>query len=99
MARPTRVGTGIRPPVRDGSHLFLIAGDSWGGDSCGNPSYYAPAYYRAFAQAGAANSADWTQLAQDTYYYLNKAANSSTGLVGNWQKADSLSKPSYDYSN
>jgi endo-1,4-beta-D-glucanase Y len=85
----------------DGSHLLLLAGDSWGGDSCGNPSYYAPGYYRAFAQAGATDSADWTQLARDTYYYLNKAADSSTGLVGNWQKPDSLScsKTSADYSN
>lgn len=84
----------------DGSRLFLLAGDSWGGDDCGNPSYYAPAYYRAFAKAAAANSADWTQLAQDTYYYLDKAANSSTGLVGEWQKADSLScsKSSSGYS-
>jgi endo-1,4-beta-D-glucanase Y len=85
----------------DGSRLFLLAGDSWGGDSCGNPSYYAPAYYRAFAKAGATNAADWTELAQDTYYYLNKAANSSTGLVGNWQKADSLScsKSSSEYAS
>ena len=74
----------------DGSRLLLIAGDRWASNACANPSYFAPGYYRAFAVAGAANAADWTKLADDSYYYLEKAANPTTGLVSEWVKGDNL---------
>lgn len=74
----------------DGSRLLLIAGDSWSSNECANPSYFAPGYYRAFVAAGVPNANDWAKLADDSYYYLSKAANPSTGLVSEWVKGDSL---------
>lgn len=73
----------------DGSHIFLCAGDNWGGDCCGNASYQAPAYYRIFAQV-TGDSAFWTAAAEDSYYYLDKYNNDSTGLVSDWMDPDTL---------
>jgi endo-1,4-beta-D-glucanase Y len=74
----------------DGGHQFLCAGDGWGPDCCGNPSYQTPAYYRAFA-AHVPEAADtWNQAAADSYYYLDKYVNSTTGLMPDWMDPDVL---------
>ncbi len=63
-----------------------INGDGWGfGDPCRNPSYFSPAYYRAFAKQVPEDSAYWAvSVANASYTFLNKNANATSGLVGNW---------------
>lgn len=73
----------------DGSRTFLCAGDGWGADCCGNASYQAPAYYRAFG-VHTGDAAFWNQAADDSYYYLDKYDNDTTGLVSDWMDPDSL---------
>jgi endo-1,4-beta-D-glucanase Y len=59
------------------------SGSSWGGCDYTDISYYNPAAFREFAKISGDNS--WNKLADDTYVLLKRAANTSTGLVPDWQ--------------
>jgi endo-1,4-beta-D-glucanase Y len=61
------------------------AGGTWGGCGQTDIMYYTPAYFRVFASV--TGDATWNQLADDTYTILNASANSTTGLVPDWQTA------------
>ena len=67
---------------------ILKPGDAFGSANCTNASYFSPAYYRLFAQNTPTDAAFWNKLATDTYTMLNANANTTTGLVSDWQKAD-----------
>jgi endo-1,4-beta-D-glucanase Y len=66
---------------------ILKPGDTWGGASVTNPSYFAPSYYRVFGRV-TGKVAEWNKVIDATYKTLAAAANSSTGLVPAWCKAD-----------
>jgi len=58
-------------------------GRPWGGCDETDISYYTPAFFRYFAEVSGDQS--WTKLADDTHLIRDAAANSSTGLVPDWQ--------------
>jgi endo-1,4-beta-D-glucanase Y len=60
-----------------------------GGCDLTNISYYTPAFFRVFAQVTSDDV--WTTLANDTYTLLQLAANSTTGLVPDWQSSGGTS--------
>ncbi|MBP1663923.1 MAG: hypothetical protein H6Q19_1063 [Bacteroidetes bacterium] len=66
-------------------YKVLKAGYGYGGCNETNISYYTPAFFRIFAQV--TNDNTWTTLADDTYTLLSRAANSTTGLVPDWQSS------------
>lgn len=72
--------------VNCGNVLALAGGYAngvWGGCNETDISYYNPAAFRLFAEVSGDN--DWARLADDTYTILNNSANSTTGLVPDWQ--------------
>lgn len=58
-------------------------GRQWGGCDETDISYYTPAFFRYFAKVTGDES--WTKLADDTHLIRDAAANSTTGLVPDWQ--------------
>lgn len=62
----------------------VMGGAGYGGCNQTDLSYYTPAFFRAFAEISGDTS--WTKLADDTYTVLNNGANSTTGLVPDWQQ-------------
>lgn len=58
-------------------------GRPWGGCNETDISYYTPAFFRYFAKISGDES--WTKLADDTHLIRDAAANSTTGLVPDWQ--------------
>ncbi|HET9959917.1 MAG TPA: glycosyl hydrolase family 8 [Polyangiaceae bacterium] len=58
-------------------------GKPWGGCNETDISYYSPAFFRYFAKIS--GDSTWTKLADDTQKIRDAAANSSTGLVPDWQ--------------
>jgi endoglucanase len=58
-------------------------GQAWGGCNETDISYYSPAFFRYFAQL--TGDTGWTKLADDTHLIRDAAANTSTGLVPDWQ--------------
>jgi endo-1,4-beta-D-glucanase Y len=62
----------------------LLPTDNGDEPGCMNASYMAPAYYRVFAQAQPEQAAFWNKMADDTYVFLELAADGSTGLVPDW---------------
>lgn len=58
-------------------------GNPWGGCNETDISYYSPAFFRYFAKISGDSA--WTKLADDTQKIRDAAANSSTGLVPDWQ--------------
>jgi endo-1,4-beta-D-glucanase Y len=58
-------------------------GRPWGGCDETDISYYTPAFFRYFAEVS--GDKDWAKLADDTHLIRDAAANSSTGLVPDWQ--------------
>ncbi len=65
---------------------------AWGGCNETDISYYNPAFFRVFAEVTGDNA--WDKLADDTYTILNNGANSSTGLVPDWQTVSGSPGPS-----
>jgi len=66
----------------------LKPGDAFGGAGTGvndlvNPSYFSPAYYRVFGEL-TNDAAFWMDVYKRGYDILDKAANSTTGLVPDW---------------
>jgi endo-1,4-beta-D-glucanase Y len=72
---------------------LLKPGDFFGGSTCLNFSYFAPGYYRVFAEVAPDHAAFWSQLADDSYTLINRAANAGTGLVPNWCDENGASAP------
>jgi endo-1,4-beta-D-glucanase Y len=58
-------------------------GRPWGGCNETDISYYSPAFFRYFAKISGDEA--WSKLADDTQKIRDAAANSSTGLVPDWQ--------------
>ena len=58
-------------------------GKPWGGCDETDISYYSPAFFRYFAKISGDTA--WSKLADDTQAIRDAAANSSTGLVPDWQ--------------
>jgi endo-1,4-beta-D-glucanase Y len=58
-------------------------GKPWGGCNETDISYYSPAFFRYFAKISGDSA--WSKLADDTQKIRDAAANSSTGLVPDWQ--------------
>jgi endoglucanase len=58
-------------------------GRPWGGCDETDISYYSPAFFRYFAKISGDSA--WSKLADDTQKIRDAAANSSTGLVPDWQ--------------
>ena len=73
--------------IVNGLHI-LKPGDAFGGVACTNASYFSPAYYRVYARVVPADSTFWLNMARDTYTSLTANANPTTGLVSDWQRAD-----------
>ncbi len=64
-------------------HPGCSGGRPWGGCNETDISYYSPAFFRHFAEISGDEA--WTKLADDTHVIRDKAANSNTGLVPDWQ--------------
>jgi endo-1,4-beta-D-glucanase Y len=63
-------------------------GGHWGGCDVTDISYYIPAYFRVFAET--TGDAFWNDAAHDAYTILNNGADSTTGLVPDWQSWDGV---------
>jgi endo-1,4-beta-D-glucanase Y len=59
-----------------------------GEDTLLNPSYIAPDYYKSFALIDSAHP--WMKLVDDSYEFLNRVQNKSTGLVGDWVQINAV---------
>ncbi len=59
------------------------SGRPWGGCDETDISYYTPAFFRYFADVSGDQS--WAKLADDNHIIRDAAANSTTGLVPDWQ--------------
>jgi endo-1,4-beta-D-glucanase Y len=62
----------------------LLPSDMGDSPGCMNASYSAPAYYRVFAKAQPEQAGLWDKMADDSYVFLNLAADPTTGLVPDW---------------
>jgi len=67
-------------------HPGCSGGRPWGGCDETDISYYSPAFFRYFAEISGDDI--WAKLADDTQTIRDNAANSSTGLVPDWQSVD-----------
>lgn len=65
---------------------YIGPGDNWGNTQVMNPSYIAPSYYKAFASLTGDSS--WNAIANANTIWLQKAANTNTGLVPDWLNND-----------
>ncbi|MCX7726164.1 MAG: glycosyl hydrolase family 8, partial [Chitinispirillaceae bacterium] len=86
--------------VTCGNLLALAGGYAngvWGGCNETDISYYNPAAFRLFAEV--TGDKDWAKLADDTYTILNNSANSTTGLVPDWQTVNGqpIKETNYKY--
>lgn len=59
---------------------------AWGGCNETNIQCYTPAFFRVFAKV--TENQLWEDLANDSYKILNNGANSTTGLVPDWQTVE-----------
>lgn len=72
-------------------HYYLAssaAGEMTDGSVLVNPSYIAPSYYKEFAKIDPTHQ--WNALTNDSYDYLRKAQNSTTGLFPDWTRVDAV---------
>jgi endo-1,4-beta-D-glucanase Y len=63
-------------------------GGHWGGCDLTDMSYYIPAYFRIFADV--TGDVFWDTVADQSYTILSNGADSTTGLVPDWQSYDGV---------
>lgn len=72
----------------NGGIYVMKPGGHWGGCDVTDISYYTPAYFRVFAEETGDDF--WNDVADDSYTILNNSADSTTGLVPDWQSWDGV---------
>jgi len=77
-----------------GGTYTMKPGGQFGGCDLTDISYYTPGYFEAFAEQ--TYDGFWYDVVDDSYVILNNGANSSTGLVRNWQTWDGSAVSGWD---